>query len=194
MNAQYNRFVAEYREARCLAAELGMEAERLSAHENEQVFQSRTDVAPTEADPYADATAQHALEAEYRGRLKELETALCELRTRFCTRLQQRGKSYTGTTMAALVREQGLHRAHRQEDRMQWLAWLEKHREYVEYELTEGARAAPGRVDLAALRQLALRLTAEIARIKALDETQLTTDREALKAHVELYAVPYLPG
>ncbi len=171
-----------------------MEAERLSAHENEQVFQSRTDVAPTEADPYADATAQHALEAEYRGRLKELETALCELRTRFCTRLQQGGKSYTGTTMAALLREQGLHRAHRQEDRMQWLAWLEKHREYVEYELTEGARAAPGRVDLAALRQLALRLTAEIARIKALDENQLTTDREALNAHVELYAVPYLPG
>lgn len=192
LGEKYNRLVGEYAQAAKLAAELFTDFQRIAGHEVTQVFHSRTDVSPSEYEPYADATAQFALEAQYRGRVKELETALCELRTRFCVLLQQRDKSYSETTRAALGRERHLHLLHREEDREQWLAWLKKHRAHIEYELTEGARDAPGRVDMPALRQLAERIDTEMDRIKALGEAVLLTDRESLKAREELYAVPYL--
>ncbi|MFO1470002.1 MAG: hypothetical protein U1F27_03035 [Turneriella sp.] len=80
------------------------------------------------------------LVGEYRGRVKELETALCELRTRFCVLLLQRDQSYPERIKAALDQERRLHLLHREEGREQWIGWLKKHREYVQYELTEGRK------------------------------------------------------
>ena len=191
MNARYNRLVSEYRVARELALALNMDADPLHHHSEPQVFESRTDVAPSEYEPYADATAQYELEAQYRGRVKDLETALCELRTRFCVLLLQRDQSYPEPVKAALNQERRLHLLHREEDREQWIRWLKKHNEYVQYELTGGAQNVPGRIDIALLRQLADRIDAELVRINALDKSELITNRESLNAHEELYSLPY---
>lgn len=169
-----------------------MGAERLHDHSEPQVFQSRTDVAPSEYEPYADATAQYELERQYRDRVKELETALCELRTRLCVLLLKGDQSYPGRIKTALEQERRLHLLHREEDREQWIGWLKRHREFVQYELTEGEQNAPGRLDITALQRLAERIDGELTRISALDKTELSTNRESLNAHEELYSLPYL--
>lgn len=123
LEERYNRFIDEYADAVQLAGQLGLSFVDLTASHMKEKFVHRTDVQASEYDPYADEHAQWQLESAYSQRVKELETALCELRTRILCHLRE-GAVAADTDLAHRIC--GAQASHREEDRQQAIAWLER--------------------------------------------------------------------
>jgi len=180
LQEKYNRLVAEFAEAADLAKRLlpGFSEKNLPTRE---IFNRRTDVTPTEAEPYADDSAQYQLEREYATKVKDLENRLCELRTRLV-------KMAAPGTDAAQMKT--LHRAHRLEDREQWISWLREKIRLIEFLLGEEDTRD---LDRPACERMIRDIRVEIDRISGLSEEELMHDRGVLRADQELWQTPYLP-
>lgn len=180
LQEKYNRLVAEFAEAVALAKQLITRFSEKNMPSRE-IFERRTGVVPTEAEPYADDGAQYKLEQGYATKVKDLENRLCELRTRLV-------KIADPGTDAAQMKT--LHRAHRLEDREQWLAWLQEKIRLLEYLL---GRDDTMDLDRPACEQMIRDIRVEIHRISGLSDEELMHNRGILRADQELWRTPYLP-
>lgn len=188
LQQKYDRMLAEYRATSALCTELAITGARPEADFAALSFQRRTDVHPTEYDQYADASDQFRIEEECKKQVKQLETALCELRTRLL--------QYATTAPAPALKEQlalqkELHRAHREEDRTQWLIWLKEKMDLLAFLIRDAEGDAESNLDIAASQAMLQALKLEIRRIKQIPENELLLNRDILRADQKLWRTPY---
>lgn len=186
LEERYNRFIDEYAEAALLAGQMALRFEDQRPNHRKEKFICRTDVQPDQYNMYADEAAQHKLEAGYRARVKELEIALCELRTRILCAVRDSGRP---VAEGQLTRLRAAHASHREEDRQQAIAWLERQCEilvfYTNAKNAKKARIAAGECD----RRLSLART-EITRLQAIPSEELLYDRSLTALDEEKFEIP----
>lgn len=186
LEERYNRFIDEYAEAALLAGQAGVGfVDLLSTHKKEKFFH-RTDVRPDEFNQYADEQAQWQLESGYSQQVKELETGLCELRTRILCHLRGGAVTVDGDLLA---RVRGAHSNHRAEDRQQAIEWLTRQCEILAY-YTDPKVARKARIDAA---ECSLRLNlarSEISRMEQLPAHELLYDRSLTAIDTGRFEIP----
>ena len=183
LQEKYDLLRMEYSETVKIARRLKIPVMVECSEFPERRFSRRATVSPTESEPYADANHQWLLESECSKTVKALETALCTLRTQLMV-----SDTFAKTGGEEFLRQRTLHRAHREEDRAQWLQWLWDRQRLLQSLIRDNAHAS---LDLLAAGELVAALQKEIRRIEDISENTLLTDRKCLHADEKLWEVPY---
>ncbi|MFZ5630766.1 MAG: hypothetical protein ACOY5B_16655 [Spirochaetota bacterium] len=186
LEERYHRFIDEYGDAALLAGQWGLSFVDLTASHTKEKFVHRTDVQASEYDQYADEHAQWQLESAYSRKVKELETALCDLRTRILCHLRERP---VAADTGLIHRVQAAQACHREEDRQQAIAWLLRQCEILSY-YTDGKAALKAQIDAAeCVRRLAL-AREEIGRLQQLQAEELLYNRALTAIETERFEIP----
>ena len=186
LQERYDALRHEYADAAKLAVAMEiLSFEKADTWRGER-FSTRTGVHPTENNQYADMEAQIELEQGYAKRVKALENALCELRTKILA-----GRAHVGGADKALFdKVYADHVRHREDDRRTALAWLKERREIMKWALD--AKDEPHMVLNRPVAEGLLReINQRIASLSRVKMQRLLQERALTQIDEGRYVIPY---